>query len=62
MWQKGSRWMPWFEKPMKDGVRLRKVSVRRLTAFDPGISEWGNLTVKTTVDLERKREVGNLGK
>ena len=30
---------------MKDATNLRKASGRRFVAFDPEMSEWGNLTV-----------------
>jgi len=29
-------------EPKKDVVRLREATGRRLTAFDPSMSEWGN--------------------
>ena len=43
--------MPWDIEAMKDVVWLRKASGRRLTTFDPEISEWGNLTRLNTVLL-----------
>jgi hypothetical protein len=35
--------MPWDMKATKDVACLRKVSVRWLATYDPGMSEWGNL-------------------
>lgn len=39
---KGARWMPRLERAMKDAISQRNAPGRRLVAFDPEVSEWGN--------------------
>lgn len=39
---KGARWMPRLTRAMKDAINQRNSPGRRLLAFDPEVSEWGN--------------------
>ena len=39
--EKGTRWMPWLQKAMKDVIRCDKPREGAIP-FDPWISEWGN--------------------
>ncbi len=41
---KGTRWMPWHRKPMKDVTSCDKPRGGAHTRYHPWISEWENLS------------------